>query len=61
MFINLPTDFGKSLIYQVIPFVFDRCTKCLEKSGHIVVDSPLIYGFMKDQVKYLTDLQSFAK
>jgi len=53
MFINLPTGFGKSLIYQVQFDFFRSClidTKCLKKSGHIVVVSPLIYSFMKDQV-----------
>lgn len=53
VFVNLPTGFGKSLIYQALPFVFDHVTK---SSGHIVVVvSPLI-SLMEDQVKYLRSL-----
>ena len=33
VFINLPTGFGKSLIYQVLPLVFDA----MHGEGHIVV------------------------
>ena len=32
-FINLPTGFGKSLIYQALPLVFDA----MHGEGHIVV------------------------
>ena len=52
VFINLPTGYGKSLIYQCIPFVADilnanpRCTSVL------VVISPL-KALMEDQVEYL--------
>ena len=39
VFINLPTGFGKSLIYQALPLVFDA----MHGEGHIVVVvSPLI-------------------
>jgi len=34
LFVNLPTGFGKSLIYQALPLVFDHVTK---QPGHIVV------------------------
>ena len=27
VFVNLPTGFGKSLIYQALPFVFDHVNK----------------------------------
>ena len=40
VFINLPTGFGKSLLYQALPLVFDLTSK---QPGHIVVVvSPLI-------------------
>ena len=40
VFVNLPTGFGKSLIYQALPLVFDHTSAI---SGHnIVVVSPLI-------------------
>lgn len=49
VFINLPTGFGKSLIYQALPLVFDLTSK---QPGHIVVVvSPLI-SLMDDQVSY---------
>lgn len=53
VFVNLPTGFGKSLIYQVIPLFFDVLLKA---SGHmVVVISPLV-NLMKDQVDKLTSL-----
>ena len=54
VFVNLPTGFGKSLIYQAIPLIFDVM---LEAPGHIVaVISPLV-NLMKDQVEKLTGLE----
>lgn len=51
VFVNLPTGFGKSLIYQALPLIFDVL---LEAPGHIVaVISPLV-NLMKDQVEKLT-------
>ena len=53
VFVNLPTGFGKSLIYQALPLVFDHTTNL---PGHIVVVvSPLI-SLMEDQVKQLQDI-----
>jgi len=53
VFVNLPTGFGKSLIYQALPTVFDVLRS---SSGHIVVVvSPLI-SLMEDQVKFLTSV-----
>ena len=53
VFVNLPTGSGKSLIYQVLPLVFDHVT---DESGHIaVVVSPLV-SLMEDQGKYLRSL-----
>ena len=34
VFVNLPTGYGKSLIYQALPFVYDSI---LEAAGHIIV------------------------
>ena len=54
VFINLPTGFGKSLIYQALPLVFDA----MRGEGHIaVVISPLV-SLMKDQVQKLKILGS---
>ena len=53
VFFNLTTGFGKSLIYQAIPLIFDVM---LEAPGHIVaVIFPLV-NLMKDQVEKLTSL-----
>ena len=53
VFVYLPTGYGKSLIYQALPTVFDALRS---SSGHIVVVvSPLI-SLMDDQVKFLTVL-----
>ena len=53
LFVNLLTGFGKSLIYQALPLVFDHVTK---QPGHIVVVvSPLI-SLMEDQVNHLRSL-----
>ena len=53
VFVNLPTGFGKSLIYRAIPFI---CDVLLDAPGHIVaVISPLV-SLMKDQVEMLTSL-----
>lgn len=53
VFANLPTGFGKSLMYQALPFVVDEVSKY---SGHLVaVVSPLL-SLMDDQVAYLTSL-----
>ncbi|XP_068724074.1 ATP-dependent helicase wrn-1-like [Montipora capricornis] len=50
VFVNLPTGFGKSLLYQALPLVFDLTS---QEPGHIVVVvSPLI-RLMEDQVSHL--------
>ena len=51
VFINLPTGFGKSLIYQALPLV---CDTVRGTSGHVVV-SPLV-NLMKDQVGKLVNI-----
>ena len=50
MFVNLPTGFGKSLIYQALPLVCDT----LHGTGHVVVSPPV--NLMKDQVGKLVNL-----
>ena len=50
IFINLPTGFGKSLIYQALPLVYDHIKR---EEGHIcVVVSPLL-SLVEEQVAYL--------
>lgn len=50
IFVNLPTGFGKSLIFQALPLVIDHVSSQL---GHIcVVVSPLL-TLVDDQVEYL--------
>ena len=48
---NLPTGYGKLLIYQALPLNFD-CM--LAATGHVVI-SPLV-SLMKDRVERLTNL-----
>ena len=52
VFINLPTGFGKSLIYQALPLV---CDTVRGTTGHVVVVSPLV-TLMKDQVGKLVNI-----
>ena len=48
VFVNLPTEFGKSLIYQALPLVFDVARN---SSSHIVVVISPLVNLMKDQVE----------
>ena len=52
VFVNIPTGFGKSLLYQALPLVFDLTSR---EPGHIVVVSPLI-SLMEDRVCHLQEL-----
>ena len=54
VFVNLPTRFGKSLIYQALSFVFDDVNR---SAGHIVVVVSPLVSLIDDQVKILTDLK----
>ena len=55
IFVNLPTGFGKSLIFQCLLIVADIVHKKPWGSSIIVVISPL-RSLMEDQVRYLTNL-----
>ena len=57
VFVNLPTGYGKSLIYQALPFVYDSI---LEAAGHIVVVVSPLVNVMKDQVDKLANLGILA-
>ena len=50
VFVWLPTGFGKSIIYESLPFVFDRLKKV--SNSVVLVVSPLI-SLMLDQAKSL--------
>ena len=58
VFVNLPTGFGKSLIYQALPLVYSCLQSTVEKNI-IVVISPLT-SLMKDQVMRLISLDITA-
>ena len=53
VFINLPTGFGKSLIYQALPLIFDEVTGI---RGHIVVVVSPLVNLVQDQVANLQKL-----
>ncbi len=53
LFVNLPTGFGKSLLYQALPLVLDATTK---EPGHIVVVVSPLVSLMADQVSILKEL-----
>ena len=53
VFVFLPTGFGKSLCYQVLPFMFDHKVGLLGRNVMVVL-SPLKV-LMADQIKSLRD------
>ena len=55
VFVNLPTGFGKSLIFQSLPIVADIVSGKPHGSSIIVVISPL-RSLMEDQVQYLNSI-----
>ena len=55
VFVNLPTGFGKSLIFQSLPIVVDIVCGKPRGSSVIVVISPL-RSLMEDQVQYLNSI-----
>ena len=52
VFVNLPTGYGKSLIFQCLPIVADVLNSKSRGSSLMVVISPL-KSLMKDQVNFL--------
>ena len=54
VFVNLPTGYGKSLIYQLAPFVVEEVSRKEGKNrtAIVLVISPLV-SLIKDQVKNL--------
>jgi len=50
VFVSLPTDFGKSVIFQAVPMVFDGFTG---ESGHIVIVVSPLLSLIKDQTERL--------
>ena len=55
VFVNLPTGFGKSLIFLSLPIVADIVSGKPRGSSVIVVISPL-RSLMEDQVQYLNSI-----
>ena len=55
VFVNLPTGYGKSLIFQCLPIVADVLNNRPRGSSIVVVISPL-RSLMDDQVSYLCNL-----
>ena len=55
VFVNLPTGYGKSLIYQCLPMVADSIFGKPRGSSLILVISPL-KSLMEDQVAYLNSI-----
>ena len=51
--VNLPTGYGKSLVYQALPSVFDSLTT---SSGHVVVVVSPLVNLMRDQVQSLRSI-----
>ena len=58
VFVSLPTGFGKSLCYTLLPRVFDLL-RGVEKQSIALVISPLI-ALMEDQVTSINSLGSSA-
>ena len=52
MFVNLPTGFGKSLIYQLAPLIVEEMSRLGGKIRSVIIllISPLV-SLMKDQVQ----------
>ena len=58
VFVNLPTGYGKSVIFQMAPFVASKLPN-FSPNSIVVVISPLV-TLMKDQVSRLTSLDLSA-
>lgn len=63
VFVNLPTGYGKSLIYQMAPLVANELSKQHSRfpsESIVLVISPLV-ALMKDQVSFLKSLNVRAE
>lgn len=56
VFVSLPTGYGKSLCYQILPILFDSLRGNTTPTSIIVVVTPLT-SIMKEQVSHLEDKQ----
>lgn len=56
VYVNLPTSFGKSLIFQAIPLVADTVNLRPKNTSIVLVISPL-KSLMEEQVLYLNSLE----
>ena len=54
-FVNLPTFFGKSVVFQAFSIVYSYVEPTREKNIGIVVS--LLVNLIKDQVSHLTSLE----
>jgi len=54
VFISLPTGFGKSIIFQALPLVFDECKP--QSTGHIVIVISPLLSLIEDQIHSLRHL-----
>ena len=59
VFVNLPTSFGKSLIFQATPIMADVLLRRSEGTCIVIVISPL-KSLMEDQVRHLKNLNISA-
>ena len=64
VFVSLPTGYGKSLCYQILPFLYDALRGCAGRdetrtASIVVVVTPLV-SIMKDQVSDLNNRQVSA-
>jgi superfamily II DNA helicase RecQ len=50
IFVSFPTGYGKSVIYQALPFAFDEHTR---NTGHIVVVISPLLTLIEDQIQNL--------
>lgn len=55
VYVNLPTAFGKSLVYQAVPIMYDALNLRSKGIGIIVIISPL-KSLMEEQSAYLNSL-----
>ena len=70
VFVSLPTGYGKSLCYALLPLIFDKRRKAVERRSIVMIVSPLI-AVMKDQstkfvekgvtAVYISDLEGMDK